>query len=146
MATFFLPSPHMTESLLSRVLPFFFKPQCGLRDLSSLTRDWTRGRNSESVSPNHWTTREFPVFSYKTTDSIMRASPSSESNYLSKAPSPNTITLGTRALIWNGRGGGYHLIHISHVLDKSNSSLSGSKASIFSTKLYCLGEDSTSWP
>ena len=36
----------------------------GLQDLSSLTRDLTRTLGSESRGPNHWTAREFPVFSF----------------------------------------------------------------------------------
>ena len=38
----------------------YFWP-CGLQDLSSPTRDWTCVPAVEALSPNHWTTREFPV-------------------------------------------------------------------------------------
>ena len=33
----------------------------GLRDLSSPTRDQTQAPAVKALSPNHWTTREFPV-------------------------------------------------------------------------------------
>ena len=33
----------------------------GLRDLSSLTRDRTLATTVKVPSPNHWTTREFPL-------------------------------------------------------------------------------------
>ena len=32
----------------------------GLQDINSLTEDWTQARGSETLSPNHWTTRKFP--------------------------------------------------------------------------------------
>ena len=32
----------------------------GLQDISSPTEDWTQARGSETLSPNHWTTRKFP--------------------------------------------------------------------------------------
>ena len=41
---------------------FFFSPATpsSLWDVSSLTRDRTRAPGSESMSPNHWTSREVP--------------------------------------------------------------------------------------
>ena len=39
---------------------FFVATLCGLRDLSSLTRDWTWATAVKVPSPNHWTAREFP--------------------------------------------------------------------------------------
>ena len=39
---------------------FFFMP-LGLWDLSSPTRDWTRASAVKALSPNRWTTREFPT-------------------------------------------------------------------------------------
>ena len=38
----------------------FLAIPCGLCDLSSLTRGWTRATAVKAPSPNHWTTREFP--------------------------------------------------------------------------------------
>ena len=32
----------------------------GLQDINSPTEDWTQARGSETLSPNHWTTRKFP--------------------------------------------------------------------------------------
>ena len=34
---------------------------CGLLDLSSPTRDWTRATAVKAPSPNHWITRELPL-------------------------------------------------------------------------------------
>ena len=36
-------------------------PPHGLQDLSSLTRDGTPVHGMKGLSPNHWTTREFPL-------------------------------------------------------------------------------------
>ena len=64
------PPEHPGRVLLatsSYSLFFFFFPgrtSCGLRDLSSPTRDWTRGPAVKAPSPNHWTTREFPASLY----------------------------------------------------------------------------------
>ena len=39
---------------------FFLAVMCGMRDLSSLTRDWTQDPALELQSLNQWTTREVP--------------------------------------------------------------------------------------
>ena len=39
---------------------FFLASLCSIRYLSFLTRDRTHAPSSGSVSPNHWTAREFP--------------------------------------------------------------------------------------
>ena len=39
---------------------FILVVPCSLRDLSSLTRDWTQAVAVKTLSPNHWTTRELP--------------------------------------------------------------------------------------
>ena len=50
-----VPSQH--DQIITRKLGF-----CTiLQDLTSLTRDQTRGPSNESLSPNHWTTRECPI-------------------------------------------------------------------------------------
>ena len=38
---------------------FFLAAQCGIQDLSSLTRDQTCTSAVEAQSPNHWTIRKF---------------------------------------------------------------------------------------
>jgi len=43
---------------------FFLAMSFGSQDLSSLTRDGTWAHKSESPSPNHWITREFPKRCY----------------------------------------------------------------------------------
>ena len=43
------------EAILFYFILFYF----GLQDLSYLIRDWTQGPRNESLSPKHWTTREF---------------------------------------------------------------------------------------
>ena len=40
---------------------YFLASLCGLRDLSSLTRDGTWALAVKALSPNHWTAREFPM-------------------------------------------------------------------------------------
>ena len=42
---------------------FFLAAPWSLRDLSSLTRDRTRGMAVKALGPNHWTAREFPTVS-----------------------------------------------------------------------------------
>ena len=37
---------------------------CGLRDLSSLTKDRTQAMAVKAYNPNHWATREFPQTSF----------------------------------------------------------------------------------
>ena len=37
-----------------------FAMLCGLQNLNSLTRDWTWAPSVKALSPNHWTTSEFP--------------------------------------------------------------------------------------
>ena len=37
----------------------------GLQDLSSRTSDWTQAMAVEMLSPNHWTSREFPELAFK---------------------------------------------------------------------------------
>ena len=39
---------------------FILVVPCSLRDLSSLTRDWTQAVAVKTLNPNHWTTRELP--------------------------------------------------------------------------------------
>ena len=39
---------------------YLFAVLCGLRDLSSATRDPTWATAVKPPSPNHWTAREFP--------------------------------------------------------------------------------------
>ena len=39
----------------------------GLQDLSSRTRDQTRASAVKALSPNHWTTREFPQYDVNVT-------------------------------------------------------------------------------
>ena len=43
---------------------FFCSLAAQLRDLSSLTRDWTQAPAVKALSPYHWTTREFPGVSF----------------------------------------------------------------------------------
>ena len=38
---------------------FFLSRPCSLRDLSSLTKDWTWAPTVKAPSPNHWIIREF---------------------------------------------------------------------------------------
>ena len=40
---------------------FFFGMRCSLQDLSSPARDQTWALAVKVVSPNHWTTTEFPM-------------------------------------------------------------------------------------
>ena len=70
------------------------------------------------LSPHMTETATSPgVFSYKGTNPIMRAPPSSKPNDLPKAPSPNIITMRVSASTYEILGGEvYNLIHISHVL------------------------------
>ena len=49
-----------SSNLAPRGFLFFF---CGLRDLSSPTRNWTQAMVVKVSSPNHWTTREFSLSS-----------------------------------------------------------------------------------
>ena len=41
---------------------FFLVVPHGLWDLSSPARDWTWATAVKALSPNHWTTREFPTY------------------------------------------------------------------------------------
>ena len=46
----------------------FLATSHGMRDLSSPTRDESEPPTVEAQSPNHWTTREFPVYFSLSTD------------------------------------------------------------------------------
>ena len=54
------------ETETSLFIYFFFCHATWLWDISSPTWDRTQVHGSESESPNHWTTREFPEISYAT--------------------------------------------------------------------------------
>ena len=49
------------QTRLSNTITFHFCCATCLVDLSSPTRDWTHAPAVEAWSPNHWTTREFPM-------------------------------------------------------------------------------------
>ena len=51
--------------LKSALIYLFMAMLCGLQDLSSLTRDWTWALAVKTISPNHWTTREFPKLLFR---------------------------------------------------------------------------------
>ena len=46
---------------------YFLAVPCCLRDLSSPTRDWPWATAVKALSPNHWTTRAFPVPPFRVT-------------------------------------------------------------------------------
>ena len=54
---FFFHSTLLKNLLFGHIL-------CGLQDLSSPIRDWTQATAVKALSPNHWTTKEFPSIYY----------------------------------------------------------------------------------
>ena len=49
------------QSIWCFVFVFVFAVLCGLQNLNSLTRDWTKPTAVKAQSSNHWTAREFPA-------------------------------------------------------------------------------------
>ena len=49
------------DNVHARTFFFFFGMRCSLQDLSSPARDQTWALAVKVVSPNHWTTTEFPM-------------------------------------------------------------------------------------
>ena len=47
------------------LLIYFLAASCSLWDLSSATQDWTQDLAAKMPSPNHWTARELPTFTFK---------------------------------------------------------------------------------
>ena len=71
LSSLFQFSNSLSECVQSRVSPvmaffyfLFLATLCGLRDLSSLTRDWNWPSAVKAWSPNHWTSRDSPVTAF----------------------------------------------------------------------------------
>ena len=98
-------------SFLSFFLVFLAMPH-SLRDLNSPTRDWTLALAVKVLSPNHWTSREFP-------DIVILATLQLSSSWTHKTPSwnPSHLTPNILGFIPNESEGHYY--HDSCFLNSS---------------------------
>ena len=64
--SFWIPAGQVLDLLGTFSSSFLPRPACFLvvPCSLSLTRDWTQAKAVETLSPNHWTPRELPFFSY----------------------------------------------------------------------------------
>ena len=58
----FYHEQELSLEILLLLLLLFLAVTCGLRDLTSLTRDWTWALVVKAPRPNHRTARKFPKF------------------------------------------------------------------------------------